>query len=408
MSGRWGRGPSSGVRRNARTCPRLTRPRTASPHTLSAVALDILVPYWGDPDLMRETVESVFAQDRDDWRLLVVDDAYPDPQISEWLTATRRPTRHRGAARDQPRHHRELPRVPGARDAGARGLPRLRRRAAADYVGVVLDAFAAVPEAVMVQPGVRVVDETGTPSAGLADTVKQRLLRPRGDGRTVLSGEPLATSLLHGNWLYWPSIAFRRNAVEEIGFRVELPIIQDFALELDLVAHGGTLVVDPDGVLPLPPARRAAPRRRRWSTGRGSPTSGPTTRWRSSRCGRSAGPRRSGPPEPGSPHGRTPSACYPASLRDGSGAPPAGWFATPSPEADTAGGERNRCRAQRSAGRSTSRQLTTASGRRRERRQDVVGDQPEAVRTRIHEQLLHRERVDVDAVGDVVPPRHRG
>jgi hypothetical protein len=98
---------------------------------------------------------------------------------------------------------------------------------------------------VMVQPGVRVVDETGTPSAGLADTVKQRLLRPRSTERTVLSGESLATSLLHGNWLYWPSIAFSRKAVQEIGFRVEMPIIQDFALELDLVASGGSVVIDP-------------------------------------------------------------------------------------------------------------------------------------------------------------------
>jgi GT2 family glycosyltransferase len=114
------------------------------------------------------------------------------------------------------------------------------------YVSVVLDAFAAAPEAVMVQPGVRVVDETGAPSAGLADTVKQRLLRPRSENPTVLSGEPLATSLLQGNWLYWPSLAFRRAAVAQVGFRVELPIIQDFALEIDLVAHGGTLVVVPE------------------------------------------------------------------------------------------------------------------------------------------------------------------
>ena len=58
---------------------------SAASHSLSAVALDILVPYWGDPDLMRETVESVFAQQRDDWRLLVVDDAYPDRRITDWL-----------------------------------------------------------------------------------------------------------------------------------------------------------------------------------------------------------------------------------------------------------------------------------------------------------------------------------
>lgn len=218
---------------------------SAASHSLSAVALDILVPYWGDPDLMRETVESVFAQQRDDWRLLVVDDAYPDRRITDWL-----------AGLDDPRvsvvrHEANVGITANYRECLARAtqehvvflgcddvlLP--------DYVGVVLDAFAAVPEAAMVQPGVRVVDETGTPSAGLADTVKQRLLRPRRDGRSVLSGEALATSLLHGNWLYWPSISFRRSAVQEIGFQVELPIIQDFALELDLVAHGGTLVVDP-------------------------------------------------------------------------------------------------------------------------------------------------------------------
>ena len=210
------------------------------------MALDILVPYWGDPDLMRETVESVVAQDRDDWRLLVVDDAYPDPQITEWLTGV-----------DDPRvtvvrHPANLGITANYRECLARATQEHVVFLGCDdvllpsYVGVVLDAFAAEPEAVMVQPGVRVVDETGTPSAGLADTVKQRLLRPRGEGRTVLSGETLATSLLHGNWLYWPSLAFRRSALLEIGFRVELPIIQDFALELDLVAHGGSLVVVPE------------------------------------------------------------------------------------------------------------------------------------------------------------------
>jgi glycosyltransferase involved in cell wall biosynthesis len=214
-------------------------------HTLSAVALDILVPYWGDPDLMRETVESVLVQERDDWKLLVVDDAYPDPQIANWL----------GAMDD--------PRVSVVRHPSNVGITAHYRECLAratqdhvvflgsddvlmpNYVSVVLDAFAAVPEAAMVQPGVRVVDETGTPSAGLADIVKQRLLRPRVGHRTVLSGEPLATSLLNGNWLYWPSIAFRRTTIEAIGFRVEMPIIQDFALEIDVVAAGGSLVVDP-------------------------------------------------------------------------------------------------------------------------------------------------------------------
>jgi glycosyltransferase involved in cell wall biosynthesis len=218
---------------------------SALAHTLSAVALDILVPYWGDPDLMRETVDSVLSQDRDDWRLTVVDDAYPDRQVFEWLLGMD------DARVTVVRHAANVGITANYRECLARATQEHVVFLGSDdvllpnYVAVVLDAFAAVPEAVMVQPGVRVVDETGTPSAGLADTVKQRLLRPRGTQRTVLSGESLATSLLHGNWLYWPSIAFSRKAVDEIGFRVEMPIIQDFALELDLVARGGSLVVDP-------------------------------------------------------------------------------------------------------------------------------------------------------------------
>jgi glycosyltransferase involved in cell wall biosynthesis len=218
---------------------------SALAHTLSAVALDILVPYWGDPDLMRETVDSVLSQDRDDWRLTVVDDAYPDRQVFEWLLGMD------DARVTVVRHAANVGITVNYRECLARATQEHVVFLGSDdvllpnYVGVVLDAFAAVPEAVMVQPGVRVVDETGTPSAGLADAVKQRLLRPRGTQRTVLSCESLATSLLHGNWLYWPSIAFSRKAVDEIGFRVEMPIIQDFALELDLVARGGSLVVDP-------------------------------------------------------------------------------------------------------------------------------------------------------------------
>jgi glycosyltransferase involved in cell wall biosynthesis len=47
--------------------------------------LDIMVPYWGDPAFMKETVNSVLAQDCPDWRLTVIDDAYPDPEIGQWM-----------------------------------------------------------------------------------------------------------------------------------------------------------------------------------------------------------------------------------------------------------------------------------------------------------------------------------
>jgi glycosyltransferase involved in cell wall biosynthesis len=150
----------------------------ADTHTLCAVALDILVPYWGDPDLMRETVESVLAQERDDWRLLVVDDAYPDPRIFEWLTRL-----------DDPRvtvvrHEVNVGITANYRECLARATQEHVVFLGCDdvllpsYVGVVLDAVAAVPEAVMVQPGVRVVDETGTAAAGRRSYPRTRQPNP--------------------------------------------------------------------------------------------------------------------------------------------------------------------------------------------------------------------------------------
>ena len=47
--------------------------------------LDILVLFWGDPDMLRQTVRSVLAQTSDQWVLTVVDDAYPGDDIREFF-----------------------------------------------------------------------------------------------------------------------------------------------------------------------------------------------------------------------------------------------------------------------------------------------------------------------------------
>jgi glycosyltransferase involved in cell wall biosynthesis len=207
--------------------------------------IDLLVPYWGDPEYLRQTVRSVLAQTSDDWRLVVVDDANPDPWAGEWLASLgddrityHRNPENRGIAEVFRQcvalAEADLLAVPGSDDL-------LDPR----FVEVVLAAHRRFPHADIIQPGVRVVDEHGNPSSPLADTVKQRLIRPRGTGTRVLAGEPLATSLLHGDWLYWPSLVFRREAVQRTPFRPGLPIILDLALVLDMLLAGSELVVEP-------------------------------------------------------------------------------------------------------------------------------------------------------------------
>lgn len=208
--------------------------------------LDILLPFWGDPGMLKETVRSVLAQTSADWVLTVVDDAYPDPTVADFFAGiddarvtylrhdenvgiTENYRRCVGLARH------DVVVVLGCDDVM---LPH--------YVEVVLEAHRLFPEAAVIQPGVQVIDENGTVVRTLVDTVKQRLAMPRGRGRRVVRGEMLAASLLRADWLYWPSLAFRREALVDTGFRDGLPIIQDLALVVDVVAAGGSLLLEPE------------------------------------------------------------------------------------------------------------------------------------------------------------------
>ncbi|MCC2308740.1 glycosyltransferase family 2 protein [Cellulomonas chengniuliangii] len=207
--------------------------------------LDIFVPFWGDPRMLRETVHSVLAQDNADWLLTVVDDAYPDESVSEFFATL------------------DDPRVTYVRNAVNRGITENYRTCVQlatqdlvvilgcddvllpNYVDVVLAAHRAFPGASVIQPGVQIIDEEGAVVVTLADTIKQRVVMPSTSSPTLLSGEELAVSLLRADWLYWPSLAFRRDVLLATPFRDGMPIIQDLALVMDVVCAGGSLLLEP-------------------------------------------------------------------------------------------------------------------------------------------------------------------
>lgn len=210
-----------------------------------AAPLEIFVPYWGDPDLLMATVESVRAQRDPRWTLTVVDDCYPDPSVARLF-----------AHESDPRiHYRRNEQNLGIAANFQRCLDLASGEAVVflgsddvmlpDYVGRAHELLAAFPDADIFQPGVQVIDSDGREVMPLGDRVKG-WLRPRASGPVVLSGEELAVSLLRGNWLYWPSLTFRTGKVQRHAFRQDLPIILDLALVLDMVTDGSALVLDPD------------------------------------------------------------------------------------------------------------------------------------------------------------------
>ena len=208
------------------------------------MTLQIFVPFWGDPDLLFETIDSVLAQRNPDWEMTIIDDCYPDESIPERMAAY---TDERITYVRNPKNlgitenYREAIRQATSEYITILGCDDLLHP---HYVDVVTDAIKRHPMADVIQPGVKVINEHGTTIRPLADRIKQGLLTPRG-GETILTGEQMATSLLRGDWLYWPSLTFRTETLQRIDFREGLPIIQDLALLVDIALDGGSLVYTP-------------------------------------------------------------------------------------------------------------------------------------------------------------------
>ncbi|HEV2640470.1 MAG TPA: glycosyltransferase family A protein [Actinocrinis sp.] len=205
---------------------------------------DIVMPYYGDVPMMQAAVRSVIAQTDESWRLTVVDDGQA-AGVPEWFA---------GLGDPRIRYQRN--------EANLGVLGNFRKCVSLveyertvimgsddlmfpNYLAVIRSVLDEHPTVAMVQPGVQVIDGAGEPGGSLVDTAKKRIYAPREPGRLLLSGEELAVSLLRGDWLYFPSLCWRSDALKEVGFRDGLEIIQDLALIIDLVQRGEALAVDP-------------------------------------------------------------------------------------------------------------------------------------------------------------------
>jgi glycosyltransferase involved in cell wall biosynthesis len=209
------------------------------------VTVDVLFPYYGDVAMMKQAIESILGQTSPDWTLTVIDDGYPDESIPDYFGVL--------AAQDPRITYLRNQQNLGANGNYRKALTFVRNELAvvmgaddvmlSNYIETVVAAHEQFPSTQIIQPGVEVIDEHNQPSMGLIDKMK-RVYAPRVHGRRLLSGEPLAISLMRGNWLYFPSICWKSDTLVATNFREGLDVVQDLALALDLIKAGGSLVVD--------------------------------------------------------------------------------------------------------------------------------------------------------------------
>ena len=211
------------------------------------MTIDIALPFYGDVDFMKQTVTSILNQTDGDWRLIVVDDGYPDNSLPKWFSDL---------------NDRRITYLRNENNLGANGnfqkcLGLLSAEFCIvmgaddvlepDFVAVIKDTITKNPDVAMIHPRVSVIDESNNHISTRSDEVKSKIRDSHVSG-TLLSGEALASSLMKGNWMYFPSITWRTKTIQEIGFRPGFNVCQDLGLAMDLIMQGGKMVLIEDEI----------------------------------------------------------------------------------------------------------------------------------------------------------------
>jgi len=203
-----------------------------------------MVPAYGDGPLIRETVSSVLNQNDPDWHLTVIDDAasLENGELAAWVYGM-----DDSRVRYLPNPvrlgiNRNFQRCADESRANWAILLGADDRLMPDCITRVRRAADHFPDASWIHTGAMIIDEDGRLTYPIADRVKRRLA-PQVHGQRLMGGEALAVSLLRGNWMYFPSCAFRRDVLQQYAFRPEFDIVQDLDLYLRILLAGGSCVL---------------------------------------------------------------------------------------------------------------------------------------------------------------------
>lgn len=209
------------------------------------MTIDILMPFYGDPGQFKESVLSVIAQNDPDWYLVVLNDCYPHWDPEPWVSSL---------ADNRIRFERN-PKNLGVQGSFDRCIDLAQHEYATiigcddrllpNYVEIVRALILKFDGPDYVQPSVNVIDDNGKPFLPLADRIK-RMVQPKLDGPTLLQGEHLITTLMRGNWTYFPAICWRVDQLRRFRFAEQYEIVLDLAMQFDILSENGKFATTPE------------------------------------------------------------------------------------------------------------------------------------------------------------------
>ena len=199
-------------------------------------AITFAIPYYSNAEYLLEAISSVRAQTIDDWELLVVDDAGPEPAADLVAALTDRRIRYI-------RNPTNLG-LAGNWNAcvGLAAAPMVTLlhaddRLRPDYAATVLAAARQSPTAAAVFTDVAIIGADGAPARSLPDLVKRFARRPSHNHDVV--GDAGLAGILANNYVMCPTLCYRKDVVGDAPFdgRWKFVLDLDHATRLLLAGH---------------------------------------------------------------------------------------------------------------------------------------------------------------------------
>lgn len=208
------------------------------------VRLTIGVPYVRGIEYAKRTLESILRQPAGGWCVLVVDNS-SDEKEGELLRQLLR-----GLNSESIRYERNLLHL-----SASDNFNRILELSETDlvstvhsddevkpfYAAQVLELADRNADAAAIFVQAEIIDANSHPMFSLPDAFK-KVLRPPGNGDIRLSGESALRSIMRGNWIFAPSVCFRRTLLGDLRWDATYPQTTDLDLWARIFLTGRLMV----------------------------------------------------------------------------------------------------------------------------------------------------------------------
>lgn len=207
--------------------------------------LTFTIPFYRQVAYLQRAVESVRGQTSSDWELIISADGGLVSQAEEYVRSLA-DSRIRYVSTDHPvgmvgNWNRCLELAKGEFVTLLHDDDELEP----DYAARMQQVAREFPQAAAFFCRTKIIDERGNERFSFPDYYKS-FLRPAGNKSVVLSGESAAAALMRGNFIFCPTLMFRREMLGQRRFDSRWRMVQDLDFIVRLLLDDHPLVQVPD------------------------------------------------------------------------------------------------------------------------------------------------------------------